>query len=80
MKSISAFQLDKERDYWIRGYIDRLVLVDQSVLEIHDYKTSGKLPAQKEVDSDRQLAFYQMGVGEVERGSGSEVDLALPCL
>ncbi len=59
-----SFQLDKERDYWIRGYIDRLVLVDQSVLEIHDYKTSGKLPAQKEVDSDRQLAFYQIGVQE----------------
>jgi RecB family exonuclease len=59
-----SFQLDKERDYWIRGYIDRLVLADQSVLEIHDYKTSGKLPAQKEVDSDRQLAFYQIGVQE----------------
>jgi putative RecB family exonuclease len=39
-----------------------LVLVDQSILEIHDYKTSGKLPTQKAVDSDRQLAFYQMGV------------------
>ena len=58
-----------------------MVLVDQSILEIHDYKTSGKLPAQKDVDSDRQLAFYQMGVaGEVERDSGSEADLALPFL
>ena len=56
------FPLNGEKDYWIRGYIDRLVLVDQSVLEIHDYKTSGKLPTQREVDSDRQLAFYQMGV------------------
>ena len=51
-------------DYSIRGYIDRLVMVDESILEIHDYKTSGKLPAQKDVDSDRQLAFYQMGVAE----------------
>jgi putative RecB family exonuclease len=56
------FPLNGEKDYWIRGYIDRLVLVDRSVLEIHDYKTSGKLPTQGEVDSDRQLAFYQMGV------------------
>ncbi len=33
------FPLNGEKDYWIRGYIDRLVLVDQSILEIHDYKT-----------------------------------------
>ena len=59
-----TFPLDGERDYTIRGYIDRLVMVDQSILEIHDYKTSGKLPSQDAVDSDRQLAFYQMGVAE----------------
>ena len=39
-----SFPLNGEKDYWIRGYIDRLVMVDQSILEIHDYKTSGKLP------------------------------------
>ena len=63
-----TFPLQAGTDYWIRGYIDRLVLVDQSILEIHDYKTSGKLPAQSEADSDRQLAFYQMGVQERWRG------------
>jgi RecB family exonuclease len=57
-----TFPLDPEGNYLIRGYIDRLVLVGQSVLEIHDYKTSGKLPTQEEADSDRQLAFYQIGV------------------
>jgi putative RecB family exonuclease len=62
------FPLTGEKDYWIRGYIDRLVLVDQSILEIHDYKTSGKLPSQGEIDSDRQLAFYQMGVEEKWKG------------
>jgi putative RecB family exonuclease len=62
------FPLNGGKDYIIRGYIDRLVLVDQSILEIHDYKTSGKLPSQKEVDSDRQLAFYQMGVEEKWKG------------
>jgi putative RecB family exonuclease len=59
-----AFPLDGEKDYTIRGYIDRLVIVDQSILEIHDYKTSGKLSSQNEADSDRQLAFYQMGVAD----------------
>ncbi len=56
------FPLEEERGYWIRGVIDRIALVGQSVLEIHDYKTSGKLPTQTEIQQDRQLAFYQMGV------------------
>ena len=57
------FPLEEERGYWIRGIIDRLTLADSSILEIHDYKTSNRLPTQENVDSDRQLAFYQMGVG-----------------
>jgi len=56
------FPLEEEKGYWIRGYIDRLTLVDSSVLEIHDYKTSNRLPAEGDVRSDRQLALYQMGV------------------
>lgn len=56
------FPLEEEKGYWIRGFIDRLTLVDNSILEIHDYKTSNRLPTQGEVNSDRQLAFYQMGV------------------
>jgi putative RecB family exonuclease len=56
------FPLEEEKGYWIRGFIDRLTLIDHSVLEIHDYKTSGRLPTQEEIHSDRQLAFYQMGV------------------
>ncbi len=56
------FRLDDEKEYWIRGFIDRLALCDHSILEIHDYKTSGRLPKQEDVNSDRQLAFYQMGV------------------
>jgi putative RecB family exonuclease len=56
------FPLDEEKGYWIRGFIDRVTLSDHSVLEIHDYKTSSRLPPQKDVDSDRQLAFYHMGV------------------
>ena len=57
------FPLEEEKGYWIRGFIDRLTLVDNSILEIHDYKTSNRLPSQDYIKSDRQLAFYQMGVG-----------------
>ena len=56
------FPLEEEKGYWIRGVIDRLALLDHSILEIHDYKTSSRLPSQTDVQSDRQLAFYQMGV------------------
>ena len=56
------FPLDEEKAYWIRGYIDRVSLKDDSLLEIHDYKTSSRLATQQEVNRDRQLAFYQMGV------------------
>jgi len=56
------FPLEEEKGYWIRGVVDRLALLDHSTLEIHDYKTSSRLPTQKDVQSDRQLAFYQMGV------------------
>jgi putative RecB family exonuclease len=57
-----SFPLDEEKGYWIRGFIDRVTLADHSIIEIHDYKTSGRLPTQRDVDSDRQLAFYHMGV------------------
>ena len=58
------FPLGEEKGYWIRGVVDRLALADDSILEIHDYKTSNRLPTQEEVNTDRQLAFYQMGVGD----------------
>lgn len=56
------FPLEEEGGYSIRGFIDRLTLTDGSVLEIHDYKTSSRLPSRGDVDSDRQLSLYQMGV------------------
>ncbi len=54
--------LDGTGRYLLQGYIDRIDLTPEGVVEIHDYKTSSTLPAQQEIDSDRQLALYQLGL------------------
>jgi putative RecB family exonuclease len=54
--------LDPAGRYRIQGYIDRLVSVGSGRYEIHDFKTSGRLPVQGVLDADRQLALYQLGV------------------
>lgn len=46
----------------LAGFIDRLVSLDEVTYEIHDYKTSNRLPTQEEADNDRQLALYQLAV------------------
>ena len=57
-----VFPLDDRGDYKIQGYIDRVARRPDGVWEIHDYKTSSHLPPQAELDSDRQLALYQIGL------------------
>lgn len=54
--------LDLNGDYNIQGYIDRLVRIGSGCYEIHDYKTSGRMPSQEKIDVDRQLALYQLAV------------------
>jgi putative RecB family exonuclease len=54
--------LDGTGKYRLTGYIDRLARSADGTYEIHDYKTSNALPEQKELDEDRQLALYQIGV------------------
>lgn len=49
-------------DYTIKGFIDRLSEASPGVYEIHDYKTSGRLPTQDLLDRDRQLALYDIGL------------------
>jgi putative RecB family exonuclease len=46
----------------IEGFIDRLALGSDGAFEIHDYKTGRSLPAQADVDADRQLAVYDAAV------------------
>jgi putative RecB family exonuclease len=58
--------LDLEGKYKLQGYIDRLVHhKETNIFEIHDYKTGSFLKSQEELDKDRQLALYSIGVKEM---------------
>jgi len=57
-----SFSLDDAGKYKFRGVIDRLAKSHDGAYLIHDYKTSSYLPSQEEIDSNRQLTFYQIGV------------------
>ncbi|UCE87819.1 MAG: PD-(D/E)XK nuclease family protein, partial [Deltaproteobacteria bacterium] len=57
-----TFALDERGDYRMQGVIDRLVRAPDGAIEIHDYKTSARAPSQRQLDADRQLALYQIGV------------------
>lgn len=57
-----TFPLDDNDGHKVQGFIDRLSSTDDGVYQIHDYKTSAYLPSQKDADSDRQLALYQIGI------------------
>ena len=46
----------------IRGIIDRLAKNEDGSLEIHDYKTSRRLPNSGQVNSDVQLALYEIAI------------------
>ena len=56
------FPLDEKGSYGFKGVIDRLMRAPDGAFEVHDYKTSSKLPEQADLDKDRQLALYQLGV------------------
>lgn len=55
-------EIDLGEGYKLQGYIDRLACLKNGFYEIHDYKTGGYLPTQKQVDEDRQLTLYQIGI------------------
>jgi len=58
--------LDLEDGNKIIGFIDRLVHnKETNIFEIHDYKTSGFLKSQEELDKDRQLALYSIAIKEL---------------
>jgi putative RecB family exonuclease len=46
----------------MQGYVDRLARSGDGALEIHDYKTTSRMPSEKELEGDPQLRLYQLGV------------------
>jgi putative RecB family exonuclease len=50
--------------YRLQGIIDRLVRARDGTIEIHDYKTAKRMPTAEQIEKDRQLALYQIGLTE----------------
>jgi putative RecB family exonuclease len=69
-----AFPLDGEGRYRMQGFVDRISRAPDGAIEIHDYKTGRWVPTQQNLDADRQLALYQIGV-QSRHGSESPVRL-----
>ena len=59
------FKLSEYEGHAVQGFIDRLVYKGNGIYEIHDYKSSGTCPTQEQIDSDRQLALYQIGIQKI---------------
>jgi len=57
-----VFSLGDNDKYRLSGLIDRLSRTEGEVYQIHDYKTSAYLQSQKDIDNDRQLGLYHIGV------------------
>jgi putative RecB family exonuclease len=66
--------LDPEGRYRLRGIIDRVVRTGDGCYEIHDYKTGSRLPTPADLERDRQLALYQIGIQQA-RPEAKEVAL-----
>lgn len=58
------FRLDEAGAYRIRGVIDRVARAPDGTLEVHDFKTSARVPPQSVLDTSRQLALYELGLRE----------------
>jgi putative RecB family exonuclease len=56
------FLLPISETHEIRGIIDRLAKNKDGSLEIHDYKTSRRLPNSDQVSNDVQLALYEIAI------------------
>jgi putative RecB family exonuclease len=58
------FDLDETGEVQIQGFVDRVSRTADGVIEIEDYKTGKRVPSQRDVDFDRQLALYEIGIRE----------------
>ncbi|WNY25381.1 PD-(D/E)XK nuclease family protein [Methanolapillus millepedarum] len=60
----------------LMGFIDRLAVnKENGHVEIHDYKTSNHLPDISDLQNDRQLALYQIGVRKKYEFNDREFDI-----
>jgi putative RecB family exonuclease len=57
-----VFPLDDAGEYRMQGIIDRITRARDGAIEVHDYKTGARVPSQRSLDEDRQLALYQIGL------------------
>ncbi|MBN1271142.1 MAG: PD-(D/E)XK nuclease family protein [Candidatus Aminicenantes bacterium] len=64
LETKKVIKLDKEGNIGFHVRIDRLMDMGDGLYEVHDYKTSSTMPAQEELDADRQLAIYSLWVRE----------------
>ncbi len=53
---------DKNEFHQITGRIDRIDKLEDGSFEVIDYKTSKKMPAQREIDNNFQLSVYYLGL------------------
>ncbi|PCI11659.1 hypothetical protein COB72_00475 [bacterium] len=65
LEQMVRFDLNNEQDIGMVGYIDRLAKDDDGVWHIHDYKTNKRLPTQADMDSNPQLAYYEIGIRQM---------------
>jgi putative RecB family exonuclease len=56
------FQFPLSEQHEIRGIIDRLSKNEDGTLEVHDYKTSRRLPNPAQISNDVQLALYEIAI------------------
>ena len=68
------FDLDPDGAYRMQGIIDRVSRTKDGTIQIHDYKTGRFVPTQAAIDEDRQLALYQIGIGD-RYGTNPTVEL-----
>jgi putative RecB family exonuclease len=74
IESHVTFPLDGAGRYRVQGFVDRISRAPDGAIEIHDYKTGRWVPSQEQLDGDRQLALYQIGV-QARHGGAAPVRL-----
>lgn len=57
-----GFQIALDESTVLNGFIDRLMKVDGDIYEVHDYKTSQRLPTPDQAQADEQGSWYALAV------------------